>query len=413
MVSDWERGLREEASSKRHDVRIFAREHFPVLAAALELSPGERLESRVLASVAAFDRDASDAPQWDEFRALLWAACAWWGISELRPTREQWAAYTKTAGLADEHEYARDVDRRSFRHAWAAHEYRGRRQGLSEPFPLGAADYENGRRNPLKAQVQDALIAFLLALTHDGDGAEFWDSRTNRLVRAGVPVAPDDGAAVQRPTHHEDSTPPAVQAFYERVRRLGQRIVPALLTEAEDIASELEMPPPASWAEFGRRLVVLVRIRGVLERLTPAVFEASLSDLMTLISPMDGGEFAASHARHARRLSERYVRPWVTLTPVQLSNSATMAMQTRQEWRQLTGQTPPAVVPMRLEETQLAWAVAGVQLEEIDRILDLQGDDRLAERSVGDLRAALDRIGAIRSEPSALKSDRMRSDEQP
>ena len=348
------------------------------------------------ASVAAFDRDTANAPQWDEFRALLLAACAWWGISDLRPTREQWAAYTAAAGLADVHEYAIDIDRRSFRHAWAAHEYRGSRHRLEAPFPLEPADYDRGRRAPLKGQIQDALVAFLLALVSDGDGSEFWDPRTNRLVRDGVRVeaalGPDAARQGAEPGAAAKDASPAVRDFYARVGQLEKRIIPALLAEAERIAAELEMPAPASWSEFGRRLALLVSIRGVLERLSPAVFEASLSDLMTLISPLDDTGRSTAHARYTRRLAARYVRPGVALTRVQLSNAVTLAMQIQREWRARTGQAPPTVLPLRLDESQLAWTFAGAQLEAIGRVLGLQGDDRLELRTIPDLQTRLAQI---------------------
>ncbi|MFT4259490.1 hypothetical protein [Microbacterium sp.] len=399
-VPAWERELREDSMGRQHIGHVFTAEHFPRLAAALHVTAGQSLEQRVVNSVDALDRDLATSPLWDEYRRLLYAACAWWGISEAWPTREDWQAFCVFADLAESRKGAMERERRSFRHAWAAHEYQAKREQITDPFPLTSTHHHDGHREPFKTQIQDAFVALLLALVDGGDGIEFWDPRSNRLLREPLPTAEQEQTKPAVPSAPDPAQPvtSAVRAFYERVRTLEARIIPRLLKEADQVAGELEMSAPTSWSEFGRRLTLLTNIRDTLERLTPAVFEASLPTLMSMTTPIGGDALIDSHAKHTRLLTERYVRPWVKLSPVQLSNTVALVIRARREWQELASQAVPTVVPLGLDDLRLAWSAAGAQLEEIDRVIGLQGDSRLGQRTISDLRAALERISA--TEPS-------------
>lgn len=390
----WERELRSEAGSKGHYVRIFAREHFPALATALELAPGELLEGRVLVSITAFDRDAASAPQWDEYRARLWAACAWWGVSDVHPTREQWTTYTANAKRARVHDYASDLDRRAFRHAWAMHEYRGRRQGLTRPFPLAPGDAGKGRHDPFKTEIQDAFVAFLLALTNDGDGHEFWNPRINKLDRVGT--ARDALVGLRKGDTEASRGRPDAPVFLEQVRRLRDETIPAALRQAVHVARDAGMPEPQTWAEFSRRLSLLLDIRSVLDRLKPDIFSASVGDVISLTPVVVGSSPVKAHSRYLQKLVARYTRPGVTLTQVQLGNAAALAFHVGHEWRRLTGEQPPTVVPLWLDELHARWRVVEGQLDAIDRVAQFDAENRLAERPIPDLQTALSRVASQR-----------------
>lgn len=208
-MPEWEYQLRVQAASPDHDITEFASASFTqLLVAATHARSRAELVDRIRRVRAKVDEELVGDVRYDEFRDLLWAGCVWWRIEDPEPTHEQYASYVKVKGLRGPSRDRRNLNRRTFRHAWAGYHYRRGVQRERGPSDLLGRDERAGRSEPLKSRIQDALVALLYAIVDGDDVTAFWDPAANTLRRP----RPDSGAAAD---HDTDSTAATAQLDVE------------------------------------------------------------------------------------------------------------------------------------------------------------------------------------------------------
>ncbi|SIS17794.1 hypothetical protein SAMN05880568_3293 [Microbacterium sp. RURRCA19A] len=387
----------------------------PALARELGVHPSagsDALLQQVRYSVGALNKALAGNWRYDEFRARLAAAAAWWAISDLSEMARQWAAHVRTAKLRSLRGAHADTHQRSFRHSAAGFEYRQHVEGRRGSQSLESADYDNARREPFKTSIQDALVAFLLAVTQDGEGFEFWDPDSNTLRRDGPRDATIQGgrgaqaratSRLARPPKGPPTDSPWRNAKLEHAAKfhevqllagqLAWSSLPSLIESGTRLVEEAGLAAFGSVKDLGVRLNLLARVRETLDLFTPAIFDRPLDRLLHayqtgVVAP----PLTMTQRRALRREAKEYLRPGMHVED--MGDALSRAADVRASWQQTRVGIDSPTVPLRLSSVADAWRTVDDSLGAIERILGCWVWGELASQPLDALNATLEAVAA-------------------
>jgi hypothetical protein len=166
----------------------------------------------------------------------------------------------------------------------------------------------------------------------------------------GVGDSPWEGASL--------ATEQEAVAALVAAERLNAEGIPRLREEAVRAASAAGLASPATVAECGRQLVLLLAVRATLDVFTPAVYERSVADLIAATATNEWRErndvkMSALERRRWRKQARDLLRPGSH--PADLHQALIRVQDERNQWQQLASVGGWPRVPTGLAETESAY----------------------------------------------------------
>lgn len=165
------------------------------------------------------------------------------------------------------------------------------------------------------------------------------------------------------------------------------------------IVEQTNLRIPATFAELGVYLRLLADIRETLDRFTPEVFDAELSELIEATSsrrdPNSG--IPNSRRRELRSLAREFVRPG---TPVaDLHESLKYVQRQRILWHRYVQDSAQPNVPTGIEQARAQWREISALMRTVDDALTDVGEVALADTPLAELD---DRLAAFAADSEVL-----------
>ncbi|MBN9605097.1 MAG: hypothetical protein J0G30_00605 [Actinomycetales bacterium] len=198
----------------------------------------------------------------------------------------------------------------------------------------------------------------------------------------------------------------AAHRAHATAKHLHAESLPLLLERGAALIGQTRMRPFQSVAELGIHLRLLVDIRDTLDRFTPAVFDRSVSELITATaSKRDHPEMPATVRRRLRKLAREYVRPGMHVPD--LHAALTAVQQQRILWQRFVAAGVSPEVPVGLAEVAALWQQAAGELASLDAPLGrLSRENRLAAMPIP---ALVELVAGLAAESDVLENLQERS----
>ena len=152
---------------------------------------------------------------------------------------------------------------------------------------------------------------------------------------------------------------------HELAKRLNRVELPRLIERASALIGQTKLRPFESIAELGVYLRLLLDIRETLDKFTPAVFDRSLTELITATSSRkDSPNMSSINRRRLRKLALEYVRPGVHITD--LNETLTRIQQQRILWNRFAASGVVPEVPLGIADVKVAYQRVAEDLALLD-----------------------------------------------
>ncbi|MEB0285234.1 AAA family ATPase [Cryobacterium sp. 10S3] len=181
------------------------------------------------------------------------------------------------------------------------------------------------------------------------------------------------------------AVPAEASAAHQLAKRVNQVELPRLLERAAGLVGQTRLRPFETIAELGVYLRLLLDIRDTLDKFQPAVFDRSLTELISATSARrDSPDMTGTSRRRLRRLAEEYLRPGVHVTD--LNDSLRRIQQQRTLWQRYVVAGVMPEVPVGISDVHVAFQRVSEDLAALDIPLRNTGTNRqLAMRPVKEL----------------------------
>ena len=174
-------------------------------------------------------------------------------------------------------------------------------------------------------------------------------------------------------------------AAHQLAKRVNQIELPRLLERAAGLVGQTRLRPFETIAELGVYLRLLLDIRETLDKFQPAVFDRSLTELISATaSRRESPEMTGANRRRLRKLAVEYLRPGVHVSD--MNESLRRIQQQRTLWQRfvVAGVTPE--VPVGISDVHVAYQRVSEDLASLDIPLGAAGTTRqLSNRPVKEL----------------------------
>lgn len=174
-------------------------------------------------------------------------------------------------------------------------------------------------------------------------------------------------------------------AAHQLAKRVNQMELPRLLERASGLISQTRLRPFETITELGIYLRLLLDIRETLDKFQPAVYDRSLTELISATSARrDSPDMSGASRRRLRRLADEYLRPGVHVSD--MNESLRRIQQQRTLWQRyvVAGATPE--VPVGINDVHVAFQRVSEDLAALDVPLGNAGTTRqLSNRPIREL----------------------------
>ena len=177
-------------------------------------------------------------------------------------------------------------------------------------------------------------------------------------------------------------------------RSLWSQDVPALIDAASSLISSTHMRPFTTIHELGVYLRLLVDLRDSLDKFQPVVFDRSITELITAVSPRrDTPEMAAANRKRLKKLAREYVRPGVHIADMKPALES--IRDQRVLWQRFVAEGVPPQVPVGIADVLRAYESVEQGLAALDEPLgSFTPDTALAQQPLPQLIATLQSLAA-------------------
>ena len=180
------------------------------------------------------------------------------------------------------------------------------------------------------------------------------------------------------------STTAEATATHELAKRMHQSELPRLLERADEVFGRTRMRPFENMIELGIYIRLLVDIRETLDKFLPAVYDRSLTELITATAGRRGSDMSGANRRRLRKLADEYVRPGANVSD--MNESLTRIQQQRVMWQRYVVAGAVPEVPVGVGDLQTAYQRVMSDLTQIDMPLGTTGSrDSLVQLDIGSL----------------------------
>ncbi len=148
-------------------------------------------------------------------------------------------------------------------------------------------------------------------------------------------------------------------------KRLHDETLPRLLVRGQQLIGSTRMRPFETVGELGTYLRLLTDIRDTLDHFLPAVFDRSLSELITAAAPRrDSPEMTSANRRRLKKLAREYIRPGMHVGD--LHEALTGIQNQRILWQRFVAAGVTPEVPTGISEVHAAWQQVAQDLATLD-----------------------------------------------
>ena len=173
-----------------------------------------------------------------------------------------------------------------------------------------------------------------------------------------------------------------------------------IVTESRELLAGTRLRPPATFAELGIYLRLLLDVRETLDRFRSEVFDRSLADLIIATGPRrDTSEMSSSRRRELKQLARDYVRPGLSVGD--LHEALQLVQRQRILWLRYSTDGSTPTVPTGVGELRARYRALADELRSIDEPLVEAGNQSLAEVPIAELP---DRLDALAAESAVLQN---------
>lgn len=160
------------------------------------------------------------------------------------------------------------------------------------------------------------------------------------------------------------------------------------------IVEQTNLRAPDTYAELGVHLRLLADIRETLDRFTPEIFDAELSELIEATSPRrdPSSQMPNSRRRELRNLAREYVRPGAPVAD--LHESLKYVQRQRILWHRYVQDSAQPNVPIGIEDARTQWREISALLRVVDDALTDVGEVALVDTPLDELDERLDGFAA-------------------
>ncbi|TDW29422.1 AAA family ATPase [Cryobacterium psychrophilum] len=172
---------------------------------------------------------------------------------------------------------------------------------------------------------------------------------------------------------------------HQLAKRIDQTELPRLLERAAGLVGQTRLRPFESIAELGVYLRLLLDIRETLDKFQPAVYDRSLTELITATSSRrESSEMTSANRRRLRKLADEYLRPGVRVSD--MNESLHRIQQQRTLWQRYAAAGVTPEVPVGINDVHVAYQRVSEDLGLLDVPLGATGTTRaLVSRPIKEL----------------------------
>ena len=189
------------------------------------------------------------------------------------------------------------------------------------------------------------------------------------------------------------SSDDAVRA-HALARSLWSHDVPTLIDTASTLIASTHMRPFTTIHELGVYLQLLVDLRDSLDKFQPVVFDRSISELITAMSPKrETPEMSASNRKRLKKLAKEYLRPGAHVSDMKAALES--IRDQRVLWQRYAAEGVPPQVPVGIAGVLQAYEFVQRGLDSLDEPLgSFTADTALANRPLHQLVETLQGLAA-------------------
>lgn len=184
-----------------------------------------------------------------------------------------------------------------------------------------------------------------------------------------------------------------VEHVHSTAVRLADGRTSELLRAGEKLVEQTNLRSPETFGELGIYLRLLADIRETLDRFTPEIFDADLSELIEATGPRrEGSDMSASRRRELRNYAREFVRPGVTVN--ELHESLKYVQRQRIMWHRYVRDAAQPNVPTGIDQVRKQWRDINALVQVVDAPLGDAGKTTLAETKIDELEDRLQQFAA-------------------
>ncbi|MGO1544554.1 MAG: AAA family ATPase [Gulosibacter sp.] len=163
--------------------------------------------------------------------------------------------------------------------------------------------------------------------------------------------------------------------------------------QGRKIVAQTNLREPRTFAELGVYLRLLADIRETLDRFTPEIFDAELSELIEATgSRREGSNIPNSRRRELRNLAREYVRPGAPVSD--LHESLKYVQRQRILWHRYVQDSAQPNVPTGIEQARTQWREVSALMRTVDDALSDVDEATLADTPLEELDERLESFAA-------------------